>query len=63
LDIFDWVIVGGRSASKGMKAFQPKKAWVESLHKSARKAGCLIYDMPHLKVKGLTMNPLEFPNQ
>lgn len=63
LDIFDWVIVGARSASSDMKEFQPKKAWVESLHKSARKAGCLIYDMPHLKVKGLTMNPLEFPNQ
>ena len=63
LDVFDWVIVGVRSTTSGMKAFQPKKALVESLHKSARKAGCLIYDMPNLEVKGLTINPKEFPNQ
>jgi protein gp37 len=63
LDVFDWIIVCGRSASSGMKAFQPEKAWVESLHESARKSGCMIYDKPNLKVKGLTINPKEFPNQ
>ena len=63
LDVFDWVIVGGRSASNGMKAFQPEKAWVESLHDAARKAGCMIYDKPNLKVQGLTMNPKEYPNR
>ena len=63
LDVFDWVIVGARSAASGMKAFQPKKARVESLHKAARKAGCLIYDMPNLEVKRLTINPKEYPNQ
>jgi len=62
LDIFDWIIVGGRSASKGMKAFQPEKVWVESLHAAARKSGCMIFDKPNLKVQGLTINPKEFPN-
>ena len=62
LDVFDWVIVGGRSASSGMKAFQPEKAWVESLHDAARESGCMIFDKPNLKVNGLTINPKEFPN-
>ena len=63
LEAFDWIIVGGRSASNGMKKFQPEKAWVDSLHDSARKAGCKIYDKPNLKVKDLIMNPKEYPNQ
>lgn len=63
LEVFDWVIVGGRSKSSRMKAFQPEKAWVDSLHEAARKSGCMIYDKPNLKVKGLVINPKEFPNQ
>ena len=51
LDIFDWVIVGYGCGAIGTKTYQPKKAWVESLHKSARKAGCMIYDMPFLRCK------------
>jgi protein gp37 len=63
LEVFDWVIVGGMSPAKGMKAIQPEKEWVESLHDSARKADCMIYDKPNLKVKGLSINPKEYPNQ
>lgn len=61
LEVFEWVIIGGRSRSSGMPAFQPELEWVESLHSAARKAGCKIYDKPNLKVKGLTINPKEFP--
>jgi protein gp37 len=63
LDIFDWVIVGYGGGAIGTKTCQPKKTWVESLHKSARKAGCKIYDMPFLDVKGVTIHPMEFPNK
>jgi protein gp37 len=63
LDIFDWVIVDAGDGEIGTKTCQPKKTWVESLHDSARKAGCMIYDMPFLDVKGLSINPKEFPNK
>jgi protein gp37 len=63
LDVIDWVIIGGRSASRGMKAFQPEKEWVETLHDAARKSGCMIYDKPNLKVRGLSINPKEYPNR
>lgn len=61
LKVFEWVIIGSRSGSTSMPAFQPKLEWIESLHSAARKAGCKIYDKPNLKVAGLSINPKEFP--
>lgn len=57
LSVFDWVIIGGRSASSGMTAFQPEWEWVESLHATARAAGCKVYWKPNL-----TVRPKEYPN-
>jgi protein gp37 len=56
LNFFDWVIIGGRSASSGAPAFQPEWEWVESLHNAARAAGCKIYWKPNLKTR-----PTEYP--
>lgn len=52
----DWLIIGGRSASSKMPAFQPEWSWVENLHFAARKAGCRIYWKPNL-----TVRPTEYP--
>ena len=52
----DLVIIGGCSASSGMKANQPEWEWVENLHFEARKADCKIYWKPNLTVK-----PQEIP--
>lgn len=56
LHYFDWVIIGGRSASSGAPSFQPEWDWVERLHNSARAAGCKIYWKPNLKTR-----PTEYP--
>jgi protein gp37 len=56
LSFFDWVIIGGRSQSNGMPAFQPEWEWVESLHYEARMAGCKVYWKPNL-----TVRPREYP--
>lgn len=57
LELFDWVITGGcrRPGQRPDEADQPDWPWVLSLDKQARKAGCLRYWKPNLKV------PKEFP--
>lgn len=57
LEVFDWVIIGGRSSSSGMPSFQPEWGWVETLHDAAREAGCKIYWKPNL-----TVRPKEYPS-
>lgn len=56
LDRFGWVIIGGRSRSSGMDAFQPESSWVEHLIFQARRARCAIYFKPNL-----SYGPKEFP--
>jgi len=56
LHSFDWIIIGGRSVSSRMPAFQPEWEWVEKLHNEARAAGCKIYWKPNL-----TVRPKEYP--
>ena len=56
LHAFDWIIIGGRSVSSRMPAFQPEWEWVEKLHNEARAAGCKIYWKPNL-----TVRPKEYP--
>ena len=57
LEVFDWIITGGcrRPGQKPEEAEQPDWGWVLSLDNQARKAGCLRYWKPNLKV------PREFP--
>lgn len=66
LRVFDWVITGGcrRPGQNPKEADQPDWNWVLSLDKQARKAGCMRYWKPNLKVpKGFPMAevPKEFP--
>lgn len=56
LNPFDWVIIGGCSASSGMPANQPDFDWVLNLTVAAKKANCKIYWKPNLKCR-----PTEYP--
>ncbi len=53
----DWLIVGGRSKSSGMPAFQPEWQWVEDLLGDARAVGAMVYFKPNL-----TVQPKEYPH-
>jgi protein gp37 len=48
LDLFDWMVIGGASASTKTPEFRPPREWVESLESQARKAGCRIYEKTNL---------------
>jgi protein gp37 len=56
LSVFDWLIIGGRSSSSKMPAFQPDWMWVEDLLQQARKAKLKVYFKPNLQAR-----PKEFP--
>ena len=56
LSMFDWVVIGGCSASTQTPEFQPPWEWVEHLMAQARAAGCQIYVKPNLKTR-----PREYP--
>lgn len=43
LNLFDWVVVGGASASTQTPAWVPPIDWIADLHQQARGAGCRIY--------------------
>ncbi len=57
LERFQWLIIGGRSRSRGMPAFQPESIWVERLVWQARKAKCRVYFKPNLEYR-----PKEWPS-
>ncbi len=48
-NIFDWVILGARSKSSGMPAFQPDRKWVLSLLNQSESLGFKTYCKPNLK--------------
>ena len=56
MELFDWVIIGGRSKSTGAPAFQPDRLWVEDLVVQARHCGCSVYFKTNL-----TVRPREYP--
>jgi protein gp37 len=58
LDIFDWVVMGGLTASpfNGTDAFQPEWEWVEHVLDQARRAGVKVYWK-----ENLTVRPKEVP--
>jgi protein gp37 len=58
LEMFDWVVIGGQSASSGAPAFQPPSSWVEHLLFQARGAGCKVFCKENLHVW-----PREYPGQ
>ena len=56
LDCVDWLIIGGRSESMRMPAFQPEWSWVQNLIVAADKANVPIYFKPNL-----TVRPTDYP--
>ena len=58
LDMFDWVVIGGQTASyyNNTPAFQPAWEWVEHLWTQARQAGVKVYWK-----ENLTVRPKETP--
>jgi protein gp37/ParB-like chromosome segregation protein Spo0J len=43
LDLFQWLVIGGASASTKTPAWQPSLHWIAPLHVAAREAGVRIY--------------------
>jgi protein gp37/ParB-like chromosome segregation protein Spo0J len=43
LDLFQWIVIGGASASKRTPAWQPQMDWIVDLHAAAKHAGVKIY--------------------
>lgn len=56
LAMFDWVVLGGQSASSQAPAFQPPWEWVAHLMQQVWEAGCLLYWKPNLLTR-----PQEYP--
>jgi protein gp37 len=56
MEMFDWIIIGGRSRCSGLPEFQPKWEWVESILTQAREYGLKVYFKPNL-----TVRPREYP--
>lgn len=48
LDLFDWVVIGGSSASTQTPVWKPPFDWVADLHWQARDADCAIYHKDNL---------------
>lgn len=56
LEMFDWVVIGGQSASSQTQASQPEWEWVEHLWNQARVSNCKVYWK-----ENLTVRPKECP--
>lgn len=48
LSMFNWVIIGGASASRETPVWEPPSKWVVDLDSAARKAGCQVYHKENL---------------
>lgn len=61
LDLFNWVVIGGASASAKTPAWVPPFDWVVDLHWQARDAGCAVYHKDSLKMSDNEFRLREFP--
>lgn len=52
LDMFNWVVIGGASASTQTPAWIPPRRWVLDLESQAREADCMIYEKTNLGIQG-----------
>ena len=48
LDIFDWIVVGGASASTQTPEFRPPREWINHIEQQAQAANCLVYEKANL---------------
>jgi protein gp37 len=51
LNVFDWVVIGGASASSQTPEWHPPRRWVDDLEAAARDAGCMIYEKTNLQAR------------
>lgn len=51
LNLFDMVMIGARTRTSRLPAFQPEWPWVEHLLTQCREAGCAVYFKDNLKVR------------
>jgi len=56
--MFDWVVIGGASASKNTPSWKPPYRWVESLVRQCDDAGAKIYFKDNL---GIDNRIIELP--
>jgi protein gp37 len=61
LDLFDWVVIGGQSASSGAPEFLPPFEWVADIVVQSKAAGCQVYIKPNIGFDGQT-RPREYPS-
>ena len=62
LDLFDWMVVGGASASTQTPAWRPPMRWVLDLFNEAEKAGCRFYAKTNLLGSTCREGMLQLPN-
>ena len=48
LHIFDWIVVGGASASTQTPEYRPPREWINHIEHQAQASGCLIYEKANL---------------
>lgn len=56
IEVFDWIIIGGKSKTRDSSEFQPKWEWVWALTNAAKMNGLKVYWKPNLRVR-----PREYP--
>jgi ParB/RepB/Spo0J family partition protein len=61
LDRFDWLVIGGASASTQTPEWHPPFAWINDLVRQAEDAGCKIYFKTNLLKKRLLEMPFDAP--
>ncbi len=48
LEMFDWIIIGGRSRSTRTAEYRPPREWINQLETQARRDNCRIYEKQNL---------------
>lgn len=61
LERFDWIVIGGASASSQTPEWHPPFAWIVDLLAQARAAGCQVYFKTNLLKKRLLEMPFDAP--
>lgn len=67
LSMFDWVVIGGQTATHQpdgpVPAFAPEFDWVARIYLQAKEAGCKVHLKPNLKANPGMNLPNEYPEQ
>jgi len=61
LDLFNWIVIGGASASSKTPEWRPPLDWILDLHAQARAAGLAIYEKDNLYGNRMLELPFDAP--